>query len=123
MHPVSFVGAGPGAPDLLTVRAADRLREADRLIWTDSLVNPAIARLVPAHCKQIRTSSLTLEEVIPELIDGHRRGERVVRLHDGDPSLYSAINEQICALNDVEIPVEVIPWNQCVPDHSSIPRL
>lgn len=109
MHPVSFVGAGPGAPDLLTVRAADRLREADRLIWTDSLVNPAIARLAPAHCKQIRTSSLTLEEVIPELIDGHRRGERVVRLHDGDPSLYSAINEQICALNDVEIPVEVIP--------------
>jgi len=109
MHPVSFVGAGPGAPDLLTLRAAERLKHADRLIWTDSLINPAIARIAPSHCKQIKTSTLTLEQVIPELIEGQRRGERVVRLHDGDPSLYSAINEQICALNDAEIPVEVIP--------------
>ena len=109
MHPVSFVGAGPGAPDLLTLRAANRLKQADRLIWTDSLINPAIAKLAPDHCKHIRTSTLTLEEVIPELIEGQRQGERVVRLHDGDPSLYSAINEQICALNDADIPVEVIP--------------
>lgn len=109
MHPVSFVGAGPGAPDLLTLRAAERLKQADRLIWTDSLINPAIAQMAPAHCKQVKTSTLTLEQVIPELIEGQRKGERVVRLHDGDPSLYSAINEQICALNDAEIPVEVIP--------------
>jgi precorrin-4/cobalt-precorrin-4 C11-methyltransferase len=108
-RPVAFVGAGPGAPDLLTLRAADRLRHADRLIWTDSLVCPAIAELVPDTCERIKTSHLTLEEVLPLLIEGHRAGLRVVRLHDGDTALYSAINEQICTLNDEGIPVEVVP--------------
>lgn len=108
-QPVSFVGAGPGAPDLLTLRAADRIRQADVLIWTDSLVCPEIAALASDSCIRIRTSRLTLEEVVPQLIDHQRAGRRVVRLHDGDPSLYSAINEQICALNDAEIPVEVVP--------------
>ena len=108
-HPVSFVGAGPGAPDLLTLRAADRIRQADVLIWTDSLVCPEIPALAGDACVQIRTSRLTLEEVVPQMIDHQRAGRRVVRLHDGDTSLYSAINEQICALNDVDIPVEVVP--------------
>ena len=108
-HVVSFVGAGPGAPDLLTLRAADRLNKADVLIWTDSLVCPAIADLAPVDCERIRTSTTTLEDLIPLLIDRHRQGKRVVRLHDGDTALYSAINEQICALNDAKIPVEVIP--------------
>ena len=108
-HPVSFVGAGPGAPDLLTLRAADRIRQAEVLVWTDSLVCPEIASLADEDCLQIRTSRLTLEEVVPQLIEHQQAGRRVVRLHDGDPSLYSAINEQICALNDVDIPVEVVP--------------
>ena len=108
-HPVSFVGAGPGAPDLLTLRAADRIRQAEVLVWTDSLVCPEIAALADEDCLQIRTSRLTLEEVVPQLIEHQQAGRRVVRLHDGDPSLYSAINEQICALNDVDIPVEVVP--------------
>ena len=108
-HPVSFVGAGPGAPDLLTLRAADRIRQAEVLVWTDSLVCPKIAALADEDCLQIRTSRLTLEEVVPQLIEHQQAGRRVVRLHDGDPSLYSAINEQICALNDVDIPVEVVP--------------
>ena len=108
-HPVSFVGAGPGAPDLLTLRAADRIRRAEVLVWTDSLVCPEIAALADEDCLQIRTSRLTLEEVVPQLIEHQQAGRRVVRLHDGDPSLYSAINEQICALNDVDIPVEVVP--------------
>ena len=107
--PISFVGAGPGAPDLLTLRAAERLKHADLLVWTDSLVCPQIVDLAPQGCKRIRTSTLTLEQVVPELISGHRQGKRVVRLHDGDTSLYSAINEQICALNDADLPVEVIP--------------
>ena len=109
MHPVSFVGAGPGASDLLTLRAADRLRSADVLIWTDSLVCPGIPKLAPDGCEKIRTSTMTLEEVIPLLVDRHRSGKRVVRLHDGDTALYSAINEQICALTDHKIPVEVVP--------------
>ena len=108
-HPVCFVGGGPGAADLLTLRAADRLRQADVLIWTDSLVCPQITQLVPEHCETIRTSTLTLEEVIPLLIDRQRKGAHVVRLHDGDTALYSAINEQICALSDADIPVEVVP--------------
>ena len=108
-HPVSFVGAGPGAPDLLTLRAADRIRQAEVLVWTDSLVCPEIAALADEDCLQIRTSRLTLEEVVPQLIEHQQAGRRVVRLHDGDPSLYSAINEQICALNDVDIPLEVVP--------------
>ena len=108
-HPVCFVGAGPGASDLLTLRAADRLRQADVLLWTDSLVCPQITALAPDACERIRTSTLTLEEVIPLLIDRQRRGAKVVRLHDGDTALYSAINEQICALNDADIPVEVVP--------------
>ena len=108
-HVVSFVGAGPGAPDLLTLRAADRLNKADVLVWTDSLVCPSITDRAPADCERIRTSTTTLEELIPLLIDRHRLGKRVVRLHDGDTALYSAINEQICALSDAGIPVEVVP--------------
>ena len=109
MHPISFVGAGPGASDLLTLRAADRLQSADVLIWTDSLVCPGILKLAPDGCEKIRTSTMTLEEVVPLLVDRHKIGRRVVRLHDGDTALYSAINEQICALTDHNIPVEVVP--------------
>ena len=68
-HPVCFVGAGPGASDLLTLRAADRLRQADVLLWTDSLVCPQITALAPDACERIRTSTLTLEEVMRRLPD------------------------------------------------------
>ena len=107
--PVSFIGVGPGAPDLLTLRAAERIRRANLLVWTDSLVCPGILDLAPQSCERLATSSLTLEQIIPELINGQRQGKQVVRLHDGDTSLYSAINEQICALSDAGLPVEVIP--------------
>ena len=106
---VSIVGAGPGAPDLLTRRAENRLRQAEVLVWTDSLVSPQIAALAPQGCEQIRTSMLTLEEVLPLMIDRASQGLRVVRLHDGDPCLYSALNEQVCGLADAGVAVEVIP--------------
>ena len=109
MTVLSIVGAGPGAPDLLTRRAEQRIQSADVLIWTVSLVAPQIAALAPEHCERIRTSSLTLEQVIPLMIDRASQGLRVVRLHDGDPCLYSALNEQICALADADIAVEVVP--------------
>ena len=109
MNPLSIVGAGPGAPDLLTLRAADRLQQAQVLIWTDSLVAPAIAALAPKDCERIPTSRLTLGEVLSLLVERAERGLRVVRLHDGDPCLYSAISEQVCQLADAGIPVEVIP--------------
>ena len=106
---VWIVGAGPGAADLLTVRAARLIAEADVLVWTDSLVNPQIAALAPESCERIRTSTLTLEEVMAVVLERARAGQRVVRLHDGDPCLYGALAEQICRLADAEIAVEVVP--------------
>jgi precorrin-4/cobalt-precorrin-4 C11-methyltransferase len=106
---VQFVGAGPGATDLLTIRAARAIEAAEVLVWTDSLINPAIAALAPSGCQRIRTSTLTLEEVLAALLEQASAGRRVVRLHDGDPCLYGAIAEQICRLTDAGIGVEVIP--------------
>jgi len=109
MNPISIVGAGPGALDLMTIRAQQRLKSADVLVWTDSLIPTQITKLVKDDCEKIKTSSLTLEEIIHVLIEKHNEGKKVVRLHDGDPSLYGAISEQICRLNDEGIKVEIIP--------------
>jgi precorrin-4/cobalt-precorrin-4 C11-methyltransferase len=106
---VQIVGAGPGAPDLLTLRAARLIEAAEVLLWTDSLINPQIAALAPAACERIRTSTLTLEEVLALTVERARAGLRVVRLHDGDPCLYGALAEQICGLADAAIDVEVVP--------------
>jgi precorrin-4/cobalt-precorrin-4 C11-methyltransferase len=106
---VQIVGAGPGAPDLLTIRAARAIEAAEVLVWTDSLINPQIAALAPEGCEKIRTSTLTLEEVLAVVVERARAGRRVVRLHDGDPCLYGALAEQICRLADADIAVEVVP--------------
>ena len=106
---VAFVGAGPGAPDLLTVRALERISNADVLIWADSLVAPAIADLAPADCERIPTRSLTLEAVTALMLNRVAMGNRVVRLHDGDPSLYGAVHEQICRLADANVAAEMVP--------------
>jgi len=109
MNPISIVGAGPGALDLMTIRAQERLKKADVLVWTDSLIPIQITNLVKDDCEKIKTSSLTLEEILLILIKKYKEGKRIVRLHDGDPCLYGAISEQICRLNDEGIEVEVIP--------------
>ena len=106
---VWIVGAGPGAPDLLTLRAARVIEQAEVLIWTDSLVNPQLAAMAPEGCERVRTSTLTLEEVMAVMLDRAARGQRVVRLHDGDTCLYSALHEQLCRLLDVAVEVEVVP--------------
>ena len=106
---VQIVGAGPGAPDLMTVRAQRAVEQAELLIWTDSLVAPEIAALAPASCERLRSGNLTLEAVMEAMLDGIRRGKRVVRLHDGDPCLYGALQEQIARLADADVAVEVIP--------------
>ena len=106
---VWIVGAGPGAPDLLTIRAARAIEQAQVLVVTDSLVSPQIAALAPDGCERIRTSSLTLEELMERIVARVRSGLRVVRLHDGDPCLYGALAEQICRLADAGIAVEVVP--------------
>jgi precorrin-4/cobalt-precorrin-4 C11-methyltransferase len=106
---VMIVGAGPGAPDLLTLRAASAIAAAEVLVWTDSLINPQVAALAPEGCESIRTSTLTLEEVLAVVVERARAGRRVVRLHDGDPCLYGALAEQICRLADAGIAVDVVP--------------
>ncbi len=109
MNPISIVGAGPGALDLMTIRAQKRLKSADVLVWTDSLIPIQIADIVKDDCEKIKTSSLTLEDILLILVKKHKEGKKIVRLHDGDPCLYGAISEQICRLNDEGIQVEVIP--------------
>ena len=106
---VQIVGAGPGAPDLLTLRALRAIEQAEVLVWTDSLVNPAIAALAAPACERIRTSTLTLEEVLEVVVQRAWAGQRVVRLHDGDPCLYGALAEQVCRLADCQLEVEVVP--------------
>lgn len=106
---VQIIGAGPGAPDLLTVRAQRAIQAAELLIWTDSLVAPQIAALAPEDCEKLRSGNLTLEQVLEAMLDGVHRGLRVVRLHDGDPCLYGALQEQIARLADADVAVEVIP--------------
>ncbi len=109
MKSISIVGAGPGAIDLLTIRALDRIKNSEVLVWTDSLIAPEISQLAPKNCKRIKTSSLTLEEILPILVEECQKGKRVVRLHDGDPCLFGAISEQICGLAEAGINVEVVP--------------
>jgi precorrin-4/cobalt-precorrin-4 C11-methyltransferase len=109
LAPVKIVGAGPGAVDLMTVRATRAVEAAEVLVWTDSLVSPQIAALASPGCERIRTSTLTLEEVMALVIERARAGRRVVRLHDGDPCLYGALAEQICRLADAGLEVEVVP--------------
>ena len=106
---VWIVGAGPGAPDLLTLRAARTIEQAEVLIWTDSLVNPQLAAMAPEGCERIRTRTLTLEEVMALMLERAAAGKRVVRLHDGDTCLYSALHEQLCRLLDADVEVEVVP--------------
>ncbi len=106
---VRIVGAGPGAVDLMTVRALHAVEAAEVLVWTDSLVPPQIAALAPVACERIRTSNLTLEQVMAVVIERALAGRRVVRLHDGDPCLYGALAEQICRLADAGLEVEVVP--------------
>lgn len=102
---VHFVGAGPGAPDLITLRGAELLRQADVVIYAGSLVNPALLELCGAGCAVYNSAQMTLEQVLEAM----RMGENIVRLHTGDPCLYGAIREQMDALDRLGIPYDVTP--------------
>lgn len=104
---ISFVGAGPGAPDLITVRGRERLRAADLVIYAGSLVNPALLKECKPGCKILDSAGMTLEEVIAAMAEA--AGRAVVRLHTGDPSIYGAIREQIDELRARGIAFEVVP--------------
>ena len=106
---VYIVGAGPGDPQLLTVKAQNLLARADVILFADSLVPSQILTETRADAEIIRTGSKTLEEIVPVMVARVREGRSVVRLHSGDPTLYGAVHEQMQALAEAEIPFEVIP--------------
>jgi precorrin-4/cobalt-precorrin-4 C11-methyltransferase len=103
------VGAGPGDPELLTIKAQRLISQADVVVFADSLVPRQILQSVRPDVELIRTAHQTLEDILPLLIDRVRSGRSVVRLHSGDPSLYGAVQEQMQALLEADIPFEVIP--------------
>ena len=106
---VHFIGAGPGAADLITVRGARLLGEADVIIYAGSLVNPALLDYKKEGCAVYDSASMTLEEVIAVMRETQARGGDTVRLHTGDPSLYGAIREQMDKLDELGIPYDVTP--------------
>ena len=107
---IYFIGAGPGAADLITVRGAKILSEAGMIIYAGSLVNFEIIKTYAKHdCEILDSSVMTLEEILEKLTEGNERNLITVRLHSGDPSLYGAIREQINFLDKNKIPFEIIP--------------
>lgn len=106
---VHFIGAGPGAADLITVRGARLLGEADVIIYAGSLVNPALLENRKDGCAVYDSASMTLEAVIAVMRDTEAKGGVTVRLHTGDPSLYGAIREQMDQLDELGISYDVTP--------------
>ena len=108
-HPVQFVGAGPGDPDLITVKGQQALAVADLVIYAGSLVPEAVLKWAPSKARKLNSAGMTLEEVTAAMTPAWRDGGRVVRLHTGDPSLYGAIFEQMAELNRRGIPFRIVP--------------
>ena len=106
---VHFVGAGPGAPDLITVRGKQYLEEADVIIYAGSLVNPKLLEYTKDICTIYNSAKMTLEEVISVMEKAEAEGKTTVRLHTGDPCIYGAVREQMDILDEKGIPYEYCP--------------
>ena len=106
---VHFVGAGSGAADLITVRGARLIGEADVLIYAGSLVNPELLSYAKEGCEIHNSAKMTLEEVISVIRKAESEGKTTVRLHTGDPSVYGAVREQFDRLDEAGIPYDVCP--------------
>ncbi|MEM1684042.1 MAG: precorrin-4 C(11)-methyltransferase [Ignisphaera sp.] len=109
MGKVYIVGAGPGDPELITLKALKVIREADVVIYADSLVNPEILKYVKEGCEIYRSSAMSLEEIVDIMVRKAREGRIVVRLKSGDPSIYGALLEEISELEKAGIDYEIIP--------------
>ncbi|OGV39775.1 MAG: precorrin-4 C(11)-methyltransferase [Lentisphaerae bacterium GWF2_49_21] len=108
-HKIIFAGAGPGAPDLITLRCKRAIEEADLIIYAGSLVNPEILSYAGKGCKIVDSAIISLGEIIEIMRKSYESGEKVLRLHTGDPAIYGAIAEQMTELDKLKIPYEVIP--------------
>ena len=106
---IHFVGAGSGAPDLITVRGAKLLEQADVIIYAGSLVNPALLDFARDGADIHNSASMTLEEVVDVMKAAESAGKTTVRLHTGDPSLYGAHREQMDLLDEAGIAYDVVP--------------
>ncbi|WP_443770104.1 precorrin-4 C(11)-methyltransferase [Anaerostipes sp.] len=106
---IHFVGAGPGAKDLITLRGYRLLTQADVVIYAGSLVNPDLLQDTKEGCEIYNSAYMTLDEVLGVMEVSEEENQSVVRLHTGDPSLYGAIREQMDALREKKIPFDICP--------------
>lgn len=106
---ISFVGAGPGDVDLITIKGRKLLERADIVIYAGSLVSKEHLNFCKKGCKFYNSASMTLEEVINIIEDGINKGLNIVRLHTGDPTIYGAIKEQMDILDEKKISYDVVP--------------
>lgn len=106
---VHFIGAGPGAPDLLTLRGRDLIASCPVCLYAGSLVPEAILAHCPPRAKIVNTAPLSLDEIISEIAVAHAEGKDVARLHSGDLSIWSAMGEQLRRLRALGIPYDVTP--------------
>lgn len=106
---VYFIGAGPGDPDLLTIKGRDLIARCPVCLYAGSLVPEAVVAHAPDGAKVIDTAPMTLDEILSDIEAAHTAGHDVARVHSGDPSLYGAIAEQIRRLRAKNIPFEIIP--------------
>jgi precorrin-4/cobalt-precorrin-4 C11-methyltransferase len=106
---VHFIGAGPGAPDLITVRGLNLIRRCPVVLYAGSLVPTAIVAEAPEGARVVDTAPLHLDQIIAEMASAHAAGQDVARVHSGDPSIYGAIAEQMRRLDALAIPYDVTP--------------
>lgn len=106
---VYFIGAGPGDPELLTLKAAKRIAACPVCLYAGSLVPAEVVAIAPTGARVLDTAPMTLDETHAEILAAHQRGEDVARVHSGDPSLYGAIAEQIRRLRADGIDYQIIP--------------
>ena len=107
MNIIHFIGAGPGDPELITVKGQRLLQEADLIIYAGSLVNPAL--LYGLKAEIYNSAGLNLSEIIDLMHEWYQAGKKIVRLHTGDPAIYGAIQEQMEQLRHLSIPFKIIP--------------
>jgi precorrin-4/cobalt-precorrin-4 C11-methyltransferase len=106
---VHFIGAGPGAADLITVRGLELIRRCPVVLYAGSLVPAAVVAEAPEGARVIDTAPLDLDEIVAEMQAAHDEGQDVARVHSGDPSLYGAVAEQMRRLDRLDIPYDVTP--------------
>jgi precorrin-4/cobalt-precorrin-4 C11-methyltransferase len=106
---VSFVGAGPGAPDLLTLRAVEVLRVADVIVWARSLVDPAILEYAKDGAELVASDDRTHDDVVAIYARAAEQGLHVARVHSGDPTVYGALHEQLAACRALQLDIDIVP--------------